>query len=74
MKCPDEYEIENYLAGELRARRFTLVAKHVKECSMCSQTAERMRQESEILKTAINDKIVGDRLVDALKKRGELPS
>lgn len=69
MKCPDHSEIEGYLMGELRARKFSLVDKHLRECHDCAREAERLSAENGILKTALEDKMTGDRLADGVAKR-----
>lgn len=69
MKCPDHAEIEGYLMGELRARKFSLVNKHLRGCTDCAREAERIAAENGILRTALEDKIVGDRLADDVARR-----
>ncbi len=71
MNCPDEMEINAYCDGELDARIFVRLEKHLESCTTCSELVEQSMAMDALIDTACEDeKFAHKGSQEVLKKLG----
>ena len=71
MNCPDEIEINAYCDGELDARIFVRLEKHLESCVTCSELVEQSMAMDALIDSACEDeKFAQEGSHEVLKRLG----